>query len=108
MKENELFSFIRTGSAALIAPDDRLVGFRPDSGGFSELSLYGAWQTSPRQYVDEVQRFRQEIGRLQWAVIQDWMCEPFMVKRTGRTVPAHQMDTIRSLLTLCALDPTVP
>lgn len=24
-----------------------------DSGGFSELSMYGAWQTSPRQYADE-------------------------------------------------------
>src|SRR5882724_8157666 len=29
LKENELFSFIRTGSAALIAPDSALVGFRP-------------------------------------------------------------------------------
>jgi hypothetical protein len=29
MKENELFSFIWTSPAALIAPDSALVGFRP-------------------------------------------------------------------------------
>jgi len=29
MKENELFSFIWTGPAALIAPDSALVGFGP-------------------------------------------------------------------------------
>jgi hypothetical protein len=34
-----------------------------DSGGFSELSLFGEWQTSPRQYVAEVRRFRDELGR---------------------------------------------
>jgi hypothetical protein len=36
MKENELFSFIWTGPAALIAPGDILVGFRPISRTISE------------------------------------------------------------------------
>lgn len=50
-----------------------------DSGGFSELQMHGRWLTSPEQYVAEVRRFIREIGRLDWAAIQDWMCEPQVI-----------------------------
>lgn len=33
----------------------------------------------PEQYASEVRRFRDEIGNLDWAAIQDWMCEPQVI-----------------------------
>ncbi|WNO26803.1 hypothetical protein SEA_SCRICK_20 [Mycobacterium phage Scrick] len=50
-----------------------------DSGGFSELSMFGGWQTTAREYVEAVNRYDQQIGKLEWAAPQDWMCEPDMV-----------------------------
>lgn len=50
-----------------------------DSGGFSELQMFGRWETTPEQYVAEVRRFMKEIGNLDWAAIQDWMCEPQVI-----------------------------
>ena len=79
-----------------------------DSGGFSELGLFGGWRTTPQQYVREVRRCVREIGRLAWAAIQDWMCEPFMVERTGLTVAEHQRRTVESYLTLRRLAPDLP
>ncbi|WP_422932078.1 DUF7221 family queuine tRNA-ribosyltransferase-like protein [Singulisphaera sp. PoT] len=76
-----------------------------DSGGFTEISMYGSWKTSPREYADAVYRYRDAIGGLQWAAIQDWMCEPFMVEKTGRSVKEHQELTISSYLQLRDLAP---
>ncbi len=47
-----------------------------DSGGFTELQKHGRWTISPAEYVAEVRRFRDEIGQMEWAAPQDWMCEP--------------------------------
>lgn len=74
-----------------------------DSGGFSEISLYGGWRTTPAAYVDAVVRYDTEIGKLEWAAIQDWMCEPDMVARTGLSVLEHQKRTVGSYLELAAL-----
>jgi len=79
-----------------------------DSGGFSELSQQGQWTVSARQYVDEVRRFAREIGNLQWAAIQDHMCEPVILSKTGKTVKEHQDLTIKSLLELRSIDPGLP
>jgi hypothetical protein len=65
-----------------------------DSGGFSELSLYGEWRTTPEQYVTAVRRYDEEIGHLEWAAPQDWMCEPVMLAKTGLTVAEHQQRTV--------------
>ena len=35
-----------------------------DSGGFTELSTYGEWRTTPREYVQAVARYVHEIGQL--------------------------------------------
>jgi hypothetical protein len=67
-----------------------------DSGGFSELSLFGEWRTSAEEYVAAVRRYDQEIGRLCWAATQDWMCEPHMVERTGLSVYEHQVRTVEN------------
>src|SRR5262245_55513912 len=71
-----------------------------DSGGFSELSMYGEWRTPSDQYLSEVRRFREEVGNLEWAAIQDWMCEPFILAKTGKTVAEHQERTIDSYIRL--------
>lgn len=79
-----------------------------DSGGFTELSTHGRWTVEPRQYVDEVRRWRDAIGGLQWAAIQDWMCEPFITAKTGYTVLEHQNFTVKSWLDLNDLAPEIP
>lgn len=79
-----------------------------DSGGFSELSLYGEWQTTPKEYVKAVKRYHDAIGLLQFASIQDWMCEDFMLKKTGKTMLDHQTLTIDSFLELSCLAPGLP
>lgn len=79
-----------------------------DSGGFSELSLRGTWTVTPRQYVEEVRRFDLEIGLLRWAAIQDWMCEPEIVRKTGLSVAEHQRRTVANYEELLSLAPELP
>jgi hypothetical protein len=79
-----------------------------DSGGFSELQLHGGWTLSASDYAAEVRRYREEIGLLEWAAPQDWMCEQTMLARTGLTVEEHQRRTIANYLELRALAPDVP
>lgn len=79
-----------------------------DSGGFSELSMYGTWRTSARQYAKEVETFSREIGNLDFAAVQDWMCESFILKKTGLTVEKHQMNTVDSFNRLRDLSPQSP
>jgi hypothetical protein len=69
-------------------------GWTLDSGGFSELSMYGTWKTTPESYVSAVVRYDTEIGHLDWAAPQDWMCEPVMLAQTGLTVTEHQRRTV--------------
>lgn len=78
-----------------------------DSGGFSELQMFGAWQTSPRTYAREARRWR-ELGGLQWCAPQDWMCEPHMLQKTGLSIREHQRRSIDSFEELNALAPEVP
>ncbi len=79
-----------------------------DSGGFSELSLTGGWSISPREYVRVVRRYQQEIGRMVWAAPMDWMCEPGMLARTGKTVAEHQALTVLNFVQLRDLAPDCP
>lgn len=75
-------------------------GWALDSGGFTELNLYGRWETEEYQYVADVIRFRNEIGKLEWVAPMDWMCEPQVLKKTGLTVQEHQRNTVRNFLHL--------
>lgn len=79
-----------------------------DSGGFTEIKAHGRWLTSPGQYVAAVRRYRDEIGQLEWAAPQDWMCEPAMLVKTGLTVPQHQERTVENYLELRVLAPYLP
>lgn len=71
-----------------------------DSAGYSELSMFGNWRTTARQYVADVRRYRDQIGTVAWAAIQDWMCEPWVLAKTGLSVQAHQALSVASLLEL--------
>lgn len=79
-----------------------------DSGGFTELSMYGRWTVAPAAYVADVRRWQAEIGQLAWAAPQDWMCEPQITAKTGRAVGEHQWLTVANLLELRALAPELP
>ncbi len=79
-----------------------------DSGGFSELSLRGKWTDSSSNYASAVRRYVDEIGKLDFAAIQDWMCEPFVLQKTGGTVELHQARTIQSLVDLRSIAPEIP
>ena len=76
-----------------------------DSGGFTELDMHGRWTVSSAQYVAEVRRIRDEVGGMMWAAPQDWMCEPWILRKTGLTVEEHQRRTVDNLLELRALAP---
>jgi hypothetical protein len=81
-----------------------------DSGGFTELATFGTWDhgPTPAQYVRRVRWYRDQIGRLAWAAPQDWMCEPWVVAKTGLTVAEHQRRTVDNYLTLTELAPDLP
>lgn len=64
-----------------------------DSGAFMELKLHGRYRDSVATYAAQIRRWSR-CGRLVAAVGQDYMCEPFMLERTGLTVETHQRLTI--------------
>ena len=74
-----------------------------DSGGFTELSLHGRWVTPAEDYAAAVARYAERIGGLDFAAPQDWMCEPFMIARTGLSVTEHLHRTVANYLTCAAL-----
>ncbi len=76
-----------------------------DSGGFSELSLFGRWTVTAAQYVEEVRRWQEAIGSMLWAAAQDWMCEPWILDKTGGTVSEHQSRTVENYCELRRLAP---
>lgn len=66
-----------------------------DSGAFTELNLYGEYRTSVEDYAAELYRLHTEgVVNIIVAVAQDYMCEAFMLEKTGMTVADHQRLTI--------------
>ncbi len=79
-----------------------------DSGGFTELSMHGSWTVEAKAYAAIVRRLRDEIGMMDWAAPQDWMCEADMLKRTGLSIPEHIRRTVRNYLELRQIAPDLP
>jgi hypothetical protein len=79
-----------------------------DSGGFTELQMHGRWTLSASDYVALARRYRDEIGHMEWAAPQDWMCEPFMLEKTKSTVESHQRRTVRNYVGLMEMAPDIP
>lgn len=64
-----------------------------DSGAFTELLQHGHYRDAPEVYAAQVRRWA-GCGRLEAAASQDYMCEPFILARTGMSLAAHQALTI--------------
>jgi hypothetical protein len=72
-----------------------------DSGGFSQLSTPPHCYTeTPAAYAAAVRRYAEEVGSLAWCAPQDFMCEPFMVARTGLSTDEHIARTVGNYLDL--------
>lgn len=64
-----------------------------DSGAFTEVAKHGGFRDGVEPYAEAINRLG-EHGGLAVAVAQDWMCEPFVVRKTGLSVAEHQKRTI--------------
>lgn len=64
-----------------------------DSGAFTELHQYGRYRHSVADYAAELRRLNGTVNIIA-AVAQDYMCEPFMLAKTGLSVEEHQRLTI--------------
>lgn len=77
-----------------------------DSGGFTELSMFGEWTMSAKEYALELRRY-ESVGKMAWAAPQDWMCEPWILNKTGLTVTEHQKKTVYNYIALKELGANV-
>lgn len=75
-----------------------------DSGAFTEITMHGKWETTPKQYATEVREYAEHIGMPCLVGPQDWMCEPFVLEKTGRSIQQHQQLTTENYLTLMSLN----
>jgi hypothetical protein len=78
-----------------------------DSGAFTEISTHGRYRQRVEDYCQKILKYAFR-GDLLIAVSQDWMCEPFILQRTGLNTAEHQRLTIERYKTLHALNPVVP
>jgi hypothetical protein len=79
-----------------------------DSGGFSVIKDSSGYPQSSEVYAAEVRRWSARIGNLDFAAVQDWMCEPVKLAATGFTVEEHQRRTVQSWLDLTRIAPDLP
>jgi len=74
-----------------------------DSGGFTELNINGKWSITPQDYNSELLRLKDLGLNIEWAAQQDYMCEPFVIDKTGLDIETHQKLTVENFLTLRSL-----
>ena len=66
-----------------------------DSGAFTEIAQHGGYRHEPKAYADELLRLHVSgVVKIVAAVAQDFMCESFMLAKTGLTIDDHQRLTI--------------
>ena len=64
-----------------------------DSGAFTEISRHGHYRHDVAEYAAQIRRWSSN-GNLLAAVAQDYMCEPFVIAKTGLSVERHQQLTV--------------
>ena len=72
-----------------------------DSGAFTRITT-GKGHMPVQKYAEHINRWSR-CGNLLAAVSQDYMCEPFVLDKTGLTVRDHQKLTIERYLQLLKL-----
>lgn len=66
-----------------------------DSGAFTELFIHGHYRHDVDVYALELHRiYTAGVVTISAAVAQDYMCEPFILKKTGMDIITHQRLTI--------------
>jgi hypothetical protein len=86
------FRSIASARAAKLVPRARVL---VDSGAFTEISTHGQYRHGVEAYAADLTRLHdQGVVQIAAAVAQDYMCEPFIVTRTGLSVADHQRLTI--------------
>lgn len=66
-----------------------------DSGGFTALLKNGEYSMSEQNYLSIIAKHNPNL-----AFCQDWMCEPFILEKTGLTIKEHQERTLESYLSM--------
>lgn len=65
-----------------------------DSGAFTEIATHGRYRTDVADYAAEINRWAYPGSGLVAAVAQDYMCEPWIVAKSGLSIAEHQRLTI--------------
>lgn len=65
-----------------------------DSAAFSEIDLHGGYQNPPQHFAIEAAGWVNRVPGCAFVATQDYMCEPFILAKTGLTVADHQRLTI--------------
>lgn len=72
-----------------------------DSGAFTKLAKHGCYPEPVEVYAAQLHRlWAQGVVKIAIAAAQDYMCEPFMLAKTGLTVIEHQRLTVERYDTL--------
>ena len=74
-----------------------------DSGAFSAIAKHGGYPEPVEVYAAGIRMWAGR-GGLVAAVAQDYMCEPYMLAKTGLTIADHQRLTIERYDALAACD----
>lgn len=88
---------LRTRRAPLGVPE-----WIMDSGAFTEIAAYGRYRSTSEEYAAHIRRWA-GTGLLA-AVSQDFMCESFILEKTGLSITEHQRLTIERYDELAAQD----
>lgn len=77
-----------------------------DSGAFSTIATHGGYPNPVEEYAAQIERWSKN-GNLERAVSQDYMCEPWMIEKTGLSEYEHQILTIDRYDRLLECKPSV-
>lgn len=81
--------------------------FALDSGAYMQLAKHGRWTVGAREYAERVCQINAETGVMEWAAIQDWLCDPGSLAATGLDVLEHQKRTVTSWIALTKIAPQI-
>jgi len=73
--------------------DFRVNEWMLDSAAFTEITTHGGYRHGVEEYAEHINRWK-SVGKMVSASTQDYMCEPFVLEITGKTVSEHQELTI--------------
>lgn len=85
--------FVSVNRLAARKSDFRVGDWIMDSGAFTLINKHGHYPEPPEVYAERINRWA-GCGNMLAAVSQDYMCEPFVLAKTGLTVAEHQRLTI--------------